>query len=43
MTNGSIDTAIAPTLEEVDAPSLLASACEHYLANHGPVAGLWSV
>ena len=28
MTNGSVDTAIAPTREEVDAPSLLASACE---------------
>ena len=28
MTNGSIDTAVAPARQEVDAPSLLAGACE---------------
>jgi ubiquinone/menaquinone biosynthesis C-methylase UbiE len=40
MTNGSIDTAVAPTRDQVDAPSLLSSACEPFTRSLFIEAGL---
>jgi SAM-dependent methyltransferase len=40
MTNGSIDTVVAPARQEVDAPSLLAGACEPFTRSLFIEAGL---